>query len=402
MSKITDLPPASAPATQQAARFAVWVVDDSPLQLEVCRAALDDQFDTRTFASGGAALEALAAGAAPQMMVLDWHMPDMSGLDVCRFIREQYLPAHLPVLILTASGDGTDVIAALNAGANDFVRKPASEYELRARVAGMVQLSMTHAALLETQRTLRIEAEFRERFMGMLAHDLRQPLYAMSLASHVLGHPEAARERAQAALGMQSRSIARMTRMIDELLDFTRSRPETGMPIQRQRTDLVEVARAIVNEMGPGWPRHEINLHTTGPCTGLWDPDRMAQVCSNLIGNALEHSSTSSPIDVRITSSGSSGELTVCNDGPAIPPDVLETLFEPYRRGRSVHPSSRGVGLGLHIVEQIVRAHGGTVSAMSSGTRTQFRIELPLESGALERLSEGSAPTTSTPAPICL
>jgi two-component system, sensor histidine kinase and response regulator len=350
------------------------------MQLDMCRAALEDRFETRTFASGGAALEALGSGVAPQMMVLDWHMPDMSGLDVCRFIREQYSPALLPVLILTASDHGNDVIAALEAGANDFVRKPASEFELRARVAGMVQLSVTHAALLETQRTLRIEAEFRERFMGMLAHDLRQPLYTMSLASQALGLPDDAKGRVQAARGMQSRAIARMKRMIDELLDFTRSRPETGMPIQRQVTDLVEVARAIVNEMAPGWPGHEIALHTTGPCTGFWDPDRLAQVCSNLIGNALEHSAVNSAIDVRITASATRGELTVCNDGAAIPAEVLASLFEPYRRGRSVHPSSRGVGLGLHIVEQIVRAHGGTVSANSNDTRTQFRVDLPLES----------------------
>jgi two-component system sensor histidine kinase/response regulator len=178
---------------------------------------------------------------------------------------------------------------------------------------------------------------------------------------------------------MQGRAVARMKRMIDELLDFTRSRPETGMPIQRQLTDLVEVARGVVNEMRPGWHSHELNLQTTGPCTGFWDPDRLAQVCSNLIGNALEHSAVSSPIDVRITSSASCAQLTVCNEGAVIPPEVLATLFEPYRRGRTVNPASQGVGLGLHIVEQIVRAHGGTVSAKSSDTRTQFRVELPLE-----------------------
>jgi signal transduction histidine kinase len=244
----------------------------------------------------------------------------------------------------------------------------------------MVQLSVTHAELLETQRTLRIEAEFRERFMGMLAHDLRQPLNTMALSSQVLGLPEAAPGRVQAAQGMQSRAIGRMKRMIDDLLDFTRSRPETGMPIQREPTDLVEVARGVVHEMRPGWPNHELNLQTSGPCTGFWDPDRLAQVCSNLIGNALEHSSMSSPIEVRVTTSGSRAELTVCNEGTAIPPEVLATLFEAYRRGKSVNPSSRGVGLGLHIVEQIVRAHGGRVSAESSDTRTQFRVELPIES----------------------
>jgi two-component system sensor histidine kinase/response regulator len=366
--------PAAAP--KSAARSCVWVVDDSSLELAACRAALEPQFEVTTFTNGGAALEALASHDAPQVMVLDWFMPDMSGIDVCRFIREQYLPGHLPVLILTVSGRDEDLLAALAVGANDFVRKPVSDLELRARVAGMVQLSMTHVDLLATQRTLLVEAEFRERFMGMLAHDLRQPLNTIHLASQVLALPEGAPGRIPGAVGMQSRAAARMQRMIDELLDFTRSRPESGMPVQRQPTDLALVARTVVDEMRPGWPGRELNLQTGGSCTGHWDPDRLAQVCSNLIGNALEHGFPDSPIEVRVTASASVAELLVSSQGAALPPEVLASLFQPYRRGPGVKPS-QGVGLGLYIVDQIVRAHGGTVSARSSDTLTQIKVELP-------------------------
>lgn len=380
MSSPNSSPVRSSLTASSGARSGVWVVDDSPLQLDVYRVALQSQFDVRTFGSGGAALEALSSGAAPQVMVLDWHMPDMSGLDVCQFVRAQYSPAHLPVLILTATGRDTELLEALAAGANDFVLKPVSDLEIRARVAGMVRLSATHADLLETQRTLQVEAEFRERFMGMLAHDLRQPLNTMHLASQALALPEGAPGRVSGALGMHRRAAARMKRMIDELLDFTRSRPETGMPVQRQPTDLAHVARTVVDEMGPGWPSREIRLASGGSCKGLWDPDRLAQVCSNLIGNALEHSISSSPIDVQVTASASVAELSVSNAGAAIPPEVLATLFEPYRRGQGVKPSSQGVGLGLYIVDQIVRAHGGTVSAQSTSARTQFKVALPIQS----------------------
>jgi two-component system, sensor histidine kinase and response regulator len=368
----------SSLVASSAARSGVWVVDDSPLQLDACRVALESQFEVKTFRSGGAALEALSSGAVPQVMVLDWHMPDMSGLDVCQFVRGQYSPAHLPVLILTASGHDADLVDALAMGANDFVHKPVSDLEIRARVAGMVRLSAMHADLLGTQRTLHVEAEFRERFMGMLAHDLRQPLNTMYLASQALGLPEGAPGRVPGALAMQSRAAARMKRMIDELLDFTRSRPETGMPVHRQPTDLARVARAVVDEMGPGWPGRELRLATTGPCMGLWDPDRLAQVCSNLIGNALEHSTAKSPIEVRVAASANVAELSVSNAGAVIPPEVLATLFEPFRRGQGVKPSSQGVGLGLYIVAQIVRAHGGTVSAKSTSAQTQFEVALPI------------------------
>jgi signal transduction histidine kinase len=211
----------------------------------------------------------------------------------------------------------------------------------------------------------------------MLAHDLRQPLNTIHLANQALALPEGASGRASGALGMQQRAVSRMKRMIDELLDFTRSRPETGMPIQRQTTDLVSIARGVLDEMRPGWPGHTLTLHAECPCVGTWDPDRLAQVCSNLIGNALEHSAPNSPIDVRVGCNEGLGELTVSNLGTVIPDAVLATLFEAFRRGRGVKPSSNGVGLGLYIVDQIVRAHGGSIIADSSEAGTHFRVRLP-------------------------
>jgi signal transduction histidine kinase len=358
-------------------RGGVWLVDDSPSQLQVCRAALAPHFQISAFTSGGAALEQLDIGPVPEVIVLDWHMPDMSGVEVCRFIRGQFDLAELPVLILTAAGTGENLLEALAAGANDFVEKPVSDLEVQARVAGLVRLSASHAQLQQTQRTLHVEAEFRERFMGMLAHDLRQPLNTIHLAAQTLALPEGAPGKVSRALGMQQRAVARMKRMIDELLDFTRSRPETGMPIQCQTTDLALIAQATLEEMRAGWPERTLTLHADQPCIGSWDADRLAQVCSNLIGNALEHSAANSPIDVRVSASGGVAELTVSNLGAVIPAEVLATLFEAFRRGGSVKPSSRGVGLGLYIVDQIVRAHGGSVVADSTELGTHFRIRLP-------------------------
>jgi len=370
--------PQSAEATPRPppARAKVWVVDDSPLQLEACQRALDRQFDVTVFANGGAALEAFSAGVVPQVMVLDWHMPDISGIDVCRFVRNHYTLARLPVLILTASGSNDHLLEALSAGANDFVRKPISDLEVSARVTGLVRMAAMHAELLAAQQKLTVEAEFRERFMGMLAHDLRQPLNTMSLAGQALGLPEGAPGRVPSALAMHTRASQRMKRMIEELLDFTRSRPETGMPIHRQPTDLGQIAQATVDEMRSSWPRHTISLRADRHCTGLWDPDRMAQICTNLIANALEHSPPDTGVDVRVTEVPQGAELSVSNESAVISPEVLATLFQPFRRGLGLKPSSQGVGLGLYIVDQIVRAHGGTVAAQSSDGHTTFTVTL--------------------------
>lgn len=364
------LPPEAVPR--------VWVVDDSPLQCEASRRALSPDYDVVVYTGGAAMLEQLAASKPPEILVLDWHMPDMSGVEVCRFVRETLDLAQLPILILTASGSTESVLEALAAGANDFVRKPVPELELRARVSALVRMASLHTKLIEAERKLRVEADFRERFMGMLAHDLRQPLNTIFMAGQALSQPQTAPERVAGVLGMQLRAAGRMKRMIAELLDFTRNRPESGMPIQRQLTDFAEIARSSLDEIGPGQPDHLLRLSVEGACLGHWDPDRLAQICSNLIGNALEHSWPASPVDVRLACSKGQVELRVSNHGDPIPDAVLATLFQPFRRGREGNRSKSGVGLGLHIVHQIVLAHGGSISVESEPTATHFVVSLPL------------------------
>jgi len=152
----------------------IWILEDSKLQVETSRSALAALYDVRGFASGAAMLEALSRDPPPDLLMLDWHLPDVSGLEVCRFVRSTMNLAELPILMLTATGTSEYVLEAMAAGANDFVKKPFSEAELAARVAALVQISFLHSKLARLERSLRVEAEFRERFMGMLAHDLRQ------------------------------------------------------------------------------------------------------------------------------------------------------------------------------------------------------------------------------------
>jgi signal transduction histidine kinase len=151
------------------------------------------------------------------------------------------------------------------------------------------------------------------------------------------------------------------------------------MPIARQPADLAQIVRTALEELRLARPEQVINLNAGENCQGLWDADRLAQVCSNLIGNAIEHGAPGSPIDVRVHCSEAEIELTVSNRGPAIPPEVLATIFKPFRRGPEARRTSGGVGLGLYIVEQIVRAHGGRCSAQSDASGTHFRVQLPCD-----------------------
>lgn len=379
MSRASDRPPGAARGRQSErpapSRASVWVVDDSQLQADVCRAALAADYEVTVFDGGAGMLETLALGLPPQLLVLDWHMPDMSGAEVCRFVRQSLDAAQLPILILTATGTNESLLEGLAAGANDFVRKPFLSSELNARVAALVRSASLHAALLAAERQLRVEADFRERFMGMLAHDLRQPLNAIVMASRSMSNQLASSPLVK-TLHIQTRAAVRMKGMIAELLDFTRIRPETGMPIQRAATDLGVTAAGILEELRAAHVQQRFDFEVISGCVGNWDPDRLAQVCSNLLGNAIEHGEASAPISVRVDGSDAEFvELSVSNVGRPIAPEVLEQLFLPFRR---VHDKrSGGVGLGLYIVEQIVSAHGGSISARSDEDATQFVVRLP-------------------------
>lgn len=380
MSSRSERPP-GAPAGAASSerptppRACVWVLDDSTLQGQVCRDALASDYDVTVFDAGAAMLEALALEPPPQLLVVDWHMPDMSGVEVCRFVRTSLNAAQLPILILTATESNESLLEGLAAGANDFVRKPFSSSELNARVAALVRSARLHAQLLAAERQLRVEADFRERFMGMLAHDLRQPLNTIFMASSSLSGQLSSPLELK-SLQMQLRAATRMRDMIAELLDFTRIRPETGMPIQRSATDLAATAGGILEEVQTAHSQKRFDFQVVGPCIGNWDPDRLAQVCSNLLGNAIEHGEARAPIAVRVDGSAPDFvELSVSNVGKPIAAEILEQLFLPFRRAHDKRQA--GVGLGLYIVEQIVSAHGGTIAAQSDADVTRFVVRLP-------------------------
>ena len=352
----------------------VWILDDSALQAAVAEDAIARDYDVRVFLDGNSMLEALGSDI-PDLLLIDWVMPDVSGLEVCKFVRQTLDAAALPILVLTASAHPGDLIAALDAGANDFVKEPFDPGELTARVSALLRNQAIYAKLAETEKQLRMEGQFREGFIGMLAHDLRQPLNTFVLVNQTLLHDATADQKK--LLAMQRRGSDRMGRMVQELLDFARSRPESGLPVERKPLDGALVVQEIVDEVRAGHPDRTVELAVVGDCNGEWDRDRLAQVCSNLLGNAIEHGAADLPIAVHFQREGESVVLSVKNRGTPIPADVARTIFEPFRRGRSARKAG-GVGLGLHIVSEIARAHSGAVAVSSDADATVFSVILPV------------------------
>jgi signal transduction histidine kinase len=224
------------------------------------------------------------------------------------------------------------------------------------------------------------EAEFRERFIGMLGHDLRNPLNAISLSAQSLTRhgPLTAMQR---ELGQRiEASASRMRKMIVDLLDLTRARRSGGIPLSPSRTSLSAVCHQVVEELKTAYPDRVLVHEEAGYTDGVWDAERLAQVVDNLVSNALEHGGPEAPVFLRSFPRGELRLLEVHNPGPPIPAQRLATLFEPFQAASpSRSPRRRGgLGLGLYIVREIVQAHGGGVTVRSAeGEGTTFTVLLP-------------------------
>lgn len=220
-------------------------------------------------------------------------------------------------------------------------------------------------------------AHFRERFIGILGHDLRSPLTAILASAGLILRQKDSGDPVLAAAARITGSAERMGRMISDLLDFTQARLGGGMVVKRQPCDLGELARAVVDEVGASDPSRRISLQIEGDMHGSFDPDRAARLLSNLLQNALAYGPPGQPIAVELRGREQDVAIAVSNGGPQIPPAERAVLFDPFRRGRDA-PSkeSKGLGLGLFIVQQIAHAHGGEAAVESEEGRTTFTVTL--------------------------
>jgi len=235
------------------------------------------------------------------------------------------------------------------------------------------------AAVALENRRLDEVGEFREQLIGIVGHDLRNPLSAIVAAAHVLLRREGLGATETGLVRKITSSAMQASALIDQLLDLTRSRLGGGIPIEPTRFDVNDVCRQVVGETELMHPERPLLVNARGDLTGMWDRDRLYQLLGNLVGNAVQHGEPRSPIELRID--GGEGEVVieVASRGEPIPKATLPYIFDAFRRGRTAHATrTGGLGLGLFIAQQIVRSHGGAIAVTSSErTGTTFRVRLP-------------------------
>jgi sigma-B regulation protein RsbU (phosphoserine phosphatase) len=234
------------------------------------------------------------------------------------------------------------------------------------------------AVALEKTRLDEI-GEFREQLIAIVGHDLRNPLTTILTGARLLLQRGSLGEtETQLARKITSSALV-ATRLIDQLLDLTRSRLGGGIPIDPTRFDMRDVCGQVVGETELTNPDRLLRVDTQGDTNGVWDRDRLYQLLANLVGNAVKHGEPRSPIDLRMHGEETEVVIEVTNRGEPIAPAILPFIFDAFRKGRTVHPSAtHGLGLGLFIAQQIVHAHGGSVAVTSTESDgTTFCVRLP-------------------------
>lgn len=404
MSK-SELRPSSVGSAERAQ---IWLIDDSPLERELASRILQEQYQVVQFADGPPALERLAAGERPDVLVLDWHMPQMSGLEVCRFLRQRYDEASLPILVLTATGGQDDLLDGLAAGANDFVTKSFDPAELLARVGTLARSKLLYDSLKRIELATRREREVAEQanrakdvFMATVSHELRTPLNSILGWARLLseGNPDAA--TLARGLATIQRNAQIQVQLIEDILDTTRV-ISGKLHLEVVTLDLGNVVRAAYDAAKPSLDARQLRVDLAldpGSFRLRGDPDRLQQVVGNLLANSVKFTPPGGSIRLQLTRAPNAFELVVSDTGKGIAKPFLPHVFDSFRQEDDAATRRHsGLGLGLALVRHIVAAHGGTVSAESDGEGqgAKFTVSLPSDVSSRSRSGETDRPS---PAP---
>lgn len=224
----------------------------------------------------------------------------------------------------------------------------------------------------------RAQEDFERQLIGIVSHDLKNPLQTVLLAAEMLSLSDDLSETSRKSIERIQAAARRSARLIRDLLDFTRARLGGGIPIEPREVYLTPYFETLLEEVRAQHPGRAIEFEARGDLRGEFDADRLGQVLTNLVENALKYSPRQAPVRISLCGDADTVVLTVHNQGAPIPTEQQARIFEPMQRGeQTIDPTGRSVGLGLYIVKQLVEAHGGSVElASSAGEGTTFTVRL--------------------------
>lgn len=360
----------------------VLVVDDFPQNLVATEAMLARPGLTILKAeSGEAALELLLEHDIA-LALFDVRMPGMNGYELAEMMRSNQRTREIPIIFMTASDEeAAPSFRGYQSGAVDFLKKPVHPDILRGKVEVFAQLHAQRVRIAQQVENLRAALQINEMFVAVLGHDLRTPLSAVLYGAEMI-HLRSSDEKLTDAARRIHAAGTRMNNMVSQLLDVARLRV-SDLTLYPSQACCLEITKRIIEEIEHETAPNRIRVSGTGNMEAWIDVDRIGQVLSNLICNALQHGERGAPVEVHIDGTDNAAlRISVCNTG-AIAYGLMDRLFMPFTTHDGERRSSSGLGLGLYIVKQFVEAHQGNVSVESSkASGTRFKIVLPRIDGA--------------------
>lgn len=346
------------------------IVDDTPQNLVALDALLRrDGLEILHAHSGPEALELLLSHEIA-LALLDVHMPNMDGFELAELMRGTERTKHVPIIFVTAAAsDPHRLFKGYESGAVDFLFKPIEPHALKSKADVFFDL-------FQQRRELSNSLRLNEMFVGIVGHDLRGPLSTIFAGARLL-EKENTSEEGQVILGRMIRAAGRMNGMLTQMMDFTGARLGGGVVRSRSRVDVTNLVQSVIEEIRGSHPHKEIFFGPADPCLVNGDSGRLLQVFSNLILNAVNHGTVGTPVIVTTRPDATDVRISIHNQG-AISPELMPTLFDPFRGNRIPSSRSSGLGLGLYISKQILIEHNGALELESDLTRgTVFTACLP-------------------------
>jgi signal transduction histidine kinase len=365
----------------------VLIVDDERQNRQLLEVMLAPEGFQLSSAASGEDAVALVALRAPDLILLDIMMPGIDGYQVAQQLKGDPSTKQIPIILISALHDRDAMMLGLAAGAEDFLTKPVHRGELCMRVRNLLRLKaygdyfdQYSTKLREQVEELGIERDLRERFVSILAHDLRGPLSAAKMSAELMiRRTEQSDGRRDLAVRIE-RNLDRMDRMIRDLLDVSRVRGGQRLPLRLEDCDLGAVAREVIEELSATHGNRFELAPGDGVVRGIWSHEDLHRALWNLGTNAVKYGESERPITTRVERTPSGVRASVHNFGNPIPPDKRARLFDLYSRLRE--GSGTGWGLGLALVRACAEAHGGeaAIGESSEEAGTTFTIDLPSDS----------------------
>jgi signal transduction histidine kinase len=272
---------------------------------------------------------------------------------------------------------GASKAVSPNSSAESGVRKAQPKPDVRDLREANERLVLEAVRANASEDNLRETAEFRERLIGIISHDLRNPLNAILMAAGLLIAGDHLTDTEAQLAGRILDSGRRMKRIIAQLLEFTHARLGGGFELHHTRVDLAETCEHVATELRLGM-EGTIDVEARGDVMGEWDANLLAEAISNVCSNAVDHATPGTRVAIDVHDGGGGMVVVaITNQGEPIPEDVLPVIFEPFRHGAHTVRETGHLGLGLYIAREVVRSHGGTLDVESSDGVTTFTMRLP-------------------------